>query len=88
MEIVLPGYLTVKELANRLGVTPGRVRQLLVELKDENGEMPGTMVGPIRMLAAKDVQLVERLHGDMRPYTGRTNPPTAEDLKPRAKART
>lgn len=66
---ILSGYATVREVSKKLKVSEGRVRQLLVELKDENGNLPGTLVGQTRFLSPQEVQEVERLYGEKRPYT-------------------
>lgn len=65
----LNGYLTVREVSRRLKVSEGRVRQLLVELKDENGALPGVLVGSTRLLDEAAVCAVEALHASKRPYT-------------------
>lgn len=48
------GTLTTKEAAERLGVTPARVRQLIL-----SGELPAEKFGRDLMIKAADLKLVE-----------------------------
>ena len=57
-------YLTTTEVAERLGVTPGRVRQLVAD-----GVLPVTKFGPVNMVKESDLHLAENRPGRGRPST-------------------
>jgi len=62
-------YLTAKQVAEKLGVSAGRVRQLVVE-----NRLPATKFGNSLMILESDLELVRE-----RKKTGR--PPKAKDEK-------
>lgn len=51
---MLKGYLTTKEVAERLGVTVGRVQQLIAE-----NRLPAVKVGRDNLVSEADLKLVE-----------------------------
>lgn len=57
-------FLTTTEVAERLGVTPGRVRQLVAD-----GVLPVTKFGPVNMVKEGDLKLVQDRPGRGRPST-------------------
>jgi len=46
-------FLSVKEAAQQLGVSPGRVRQLICW-----GELPAQKIGPIRLIRYDDLRKI------------------------------
>lgn len=62
----MEGYITTTEAAGRLGISPARVRQLVLR-----GDLPTTKVGPLNMVKVADLELVRH-----RPAAGR--PPKAK----------
>ena len=48
------GLLTTLEAADKLGVTPGRVRQMIVD-----GQLPATKMGRDNFIKESDLKLVE-----------------------------
>ncbi len=50
----LEGYLTTKEVAEKLGVSVGRVQQFIAE-----GRLPATKVGQTNLVKESDLKLVE-----------------------------
>ncbi len=62
-------YLTAKQAAEKLGVSPGRVRQLVAEKR-----LPATKFGNSLMILKSDLRLVRE-----RKKTGR--PPKAQSAK-------
>jgi excisionase family DNA binding protein len=53
VEHKLKGYLTSQEAADRLGVTPGRIRQLIAV-----GRLPVERVGNTNLIKEEDLKLV------------------------------
>jgi excisionase family DNA binding protein len=51
---MLEGYLTTKEVAEKLGVSVGRVKQLVAEKR-----LPAVKVGHTNLIKEKDLKLVE-----------------------------
>ena len=49
----MDGMLTTEEAAERLGVTTGRVRQMIV-----NGQLPTQKFGHVHMIKESDLKLV------------------------------
>ena len=62
----MEGYITTTEAAERLGISPARVRQLVLR-----GDLPSTKVGPLNIVKVSDLELVRH-----RPAAGR--PPKAK----------
>jgi excisionase family DNA binding protein len=50
----IEGFLTTKEVAERLGVSVGRVQQLVAE-----GRLPATKIGQTNLVKESDLKLVE-----------------------------
>ena len=50
----LEGYLTTKEVADKLGVSVGRVQQLIAE-----GRLPATKIGQTNLVKESDLKLVK-----------------------------
>ena len=50
----IEGFLTTKEVAERLGVSVGRVQQFIYE-----GRLPATKVGQTNLVKESDLKLVE-----------------------------
>lgn len=50
----LEGYLTTKEVAEKLGVSVGRVQQLIAE-----GRLPATKIGQTNLVREDDLKLVQ-----------------------------
>ncbi len=50
----LEGFLTTKEVAEKLGVTVGRVQQFIAE-----GRLPATKVGQTNLVKESDLKLVK-----------------------------
>lgn len=48
------GFLTTKEVAEKLGVSVGRVQQLIAE-----GRLPATKIGQTNLVKESDLKLVE-----------------------------
>jgi excisionase family DNA binding protein len=69
----LPGYIPIDEAARRLGITPGRTRQLA-----RTGQISSIKYGNIWLMSAASVD--DRLHQDVKP--GR--PHKAPDADPAA----
>jgi excisionase family DNA binding protein len=67
------GLLTTLEVADKLGVTPGRVRQMIVD-----GQLPATKMGRDNFIKESDLRLVENRK------VGRP-PKSAESEKKKAK---
>lgn len=57
----MEGYITTTEAAERLGISPARVRQLVLR-----GDLPATKFGPVNMVKESDLELVRH-----RPAAGR-----------------
>lgn len=51
---MVEGYLTTKEVAERLGVSVGRVQQLIAEKR-----LPAEKIGQTNLVKETDLQLVE-----------------------------
>lgn len=66
----LEGFLTTKEVAEKLGVSVGRIQQLIAE-----GRLPATKIGQTNLVKESDLKLVR----DRK--TGR--PTKAKDKSPR-----
>ena len=65
MGVVFPamnGWLTTQQAADRLGVSQGRIRQLIL-----SGDLPSEKVGRDRMIRDEDLKLVEKRPGRGRP---------------------
>jgi excisionase family DNA binding protein len=60
------GFLTTKEVAEKLGVSVGRIQQLIAE-----GRLPATKIGQTNLVKEADLELVQNRK------TGR--PPKAKD---------
>ena len=56
------GWLTTQQAADRLGVSQGRIRQLIL-----SGDLPSEKVGRDRMIRDEDLKLVEKRPGRGRP---------------------
>src|ERR1700730_15643091 len=54
IKIDMQGFLTTLEAAEKLGVTPGRVRQMIVD-----GQLPATKFGRDNFIRETDLRLVE-----------------------------
>jgi len=67
---MIEGYLTTKQVAEKLGVSEGRVRQLVAEKR-----LPSTKVGHTNLVLESDLELVRE-----RKQTGRP-PKSVEDKK-------
>jgi excisionase family DNA binding protein len=50
----LEGFLTTKEVAERLGVSVGRIQQLIAE-----GRLPATKIGQTNLVKESDLKLVQ-----------------------------
>ena len=50
----LKGFLTTKEVAERLGVSVGRVQQFIAE-----GRLPATKIGQTNLVKESDLKLIE-----------------------------
>ncbi len=50
----LEGFLTTKEVAEKLGVSVGRVQQFIAE-----GRLPATKIGQTNLVKQSDLKLVE-----------------------------
>ena len=50
----LEGFLTTKEVAQRLGVSVGRVQQFIAE-----GRLPATKIGQTNLVKESDLKLVK-----------------------------
>jgi len=50
----LEGFLTTKEVAEKLGVSVGRVQQLIAE-----GRLPATKIGQTNLVKESDLRLVQ-----------------------------
>jgi len=50
----IEGFLTTKEVAERLGVSVGRVQQLIAE-----GRLPATKIGQTNLVKKADLELVK-----------------------------
>ena len=50
----MQGFLTTQEAAEKLGVTAGRVRQMIVD-----GQLPATKLGRDNIIKESDLSLVE-----------------------------
>jgi tetrahydromethanopterin S-methyltransferase subunit G len=64
----IKGYSTVKEVSERIGVTPARVRQILQEIRKESGRDLGILAGTVRLLESDDVLIIEAVHSKKREY--------------------
>ncbi|MDQ3749999.1 MAG: helix-turn-helix domain-containing protein [Acidobacteriota bacterium] len=51
---MLEGYLTTKEVAEKLGVSVGRIKQFIVEKR-----LPATKIGNTNLVKEEDLRLVE-----------------------------
>jgi excisionase family DNA binding protein len=56
------GWLTTQQAADRLGVSQGRVRQLIL-----SGDLPAEKMGRDRMIREEDLELVKGRPGRGRP---------------------
>lgn len=65
----MDNWLTTQQAADKLGVTQGRIRQMIVD-----GQLPTQKFGHVHMIKESDLKLVED-----RPKAGR--PPKAKDEK-------
>jgi excisionase family DNA binding protein len=62
---VIEGYLTTKEVAEKLGVTVGRVRQMIAD-----GQLPSQKIGRDNFIKESDLELVkERKVGRPKGYS-------------------
>jgi excisionase family DNA binding protein len=52
--MTIEGFLTTKEVAERLNVSVGRVQQLIAE-----GRLPATKIGQTNLVKESDLKLVE-----------------------------
>lgn len=59
------GLLTTLEAADKLGVTPGRVRQMIVD-----GQLPATKMGRDNFIKESDLKLVENRKVGRPPKSG------------------
>lgn len=50
----LEGFLTTKEVAEKLGVSVGRIQQLIAE-----GRLPATKIGQTNLVKESDLKLVQ-----------------------------
>ena len=50
----LEGFLTTKEVAEKLGVSVGRIQQLIAE-----GRLPATKIGQTNLVKESDLKLVK-----------------------------
>lgn len=50
----LEGFLTTKEVAEKLGVSVGRIQQLIAE-----GRLPATKIGQTNLVKEIDLKLIE-----------------------------
>ena len=50
----MEGFLTTKQAAERLGVTAGRIRQMIL-----SGQLPAVKVGRDNLIKASDLSLVD-----------------------------
>lgn len=51
---MIEGYLTTKEVAKKLGVSVGRIKQLIAEKR-----LPATKVGNTNLVKKEDLSLIE-----------------------------
>lgn len=51
---MIEGYLTTKEVAEKLGVTVGRVRQMIAD-----GQLPSQKIGRDNFIKESDLELVK-----------------------------
>lgn len=51
---MIEGYLTTKEVAEKLGVTVGRIRQMVAD-----GQLPATKVGRDNFIKETDLKLIK-----------------------------
>jgi excisionase family DNA binding protein len=58
----MEGYITTTEAAERLGISPARVRQLVI-----SGDLPVTKFGPINLVKEDDLELIRNRRGVGRP---------------------
>lgn len=63
----IPGYSTVREVGDRLGISASRVRQILIELRGIDLDV-GYLVGSVRLLSPSDVAEIEKIHNKKRKY--------------------
>lgn len=52
--MTIEGFLTTKEVAERLNVSVGRIQQLIAE-----GRLPATKVGQTNLVRESDLKLIE-----------------------------
>jgi excisionase family DNA binding protein len=65
---MIEGYLTTKEVAEKLGVTVGRVRQMIAD-----GHLPSQKIGRDNFIKESDLSLVEnRQVGRPKGYSPKT----------------
>jgi excisionase family DNA binding protein len=64
----MEGYITTTEAAERLGISPARVRQLVLR-----GDLPTTKVGPLNMVKVADLDLVRHRPPAGRPPKSKAN---------------
>jgi excisionase family DNA binding protein len=50
----LKGFLTTKEVAEKIGVSVGRIQQLIAE-----GRLPATKIGQTNLVKESDLKLIE-----------------------------
>ena len=50
----LEGFLTTKEVAEKLGVSVGRIQQLIAE-----GRLPATKIGQTNLVKETDLKIIE-----------------------------
>ena len=70
----MDNLLTTEEAAERLGVTPARVRQLIL-----SGQLPARKFAKVNMIHARDLELVKN-----RPKVGRPRKTQSEKVSKRA----
>jgi len=70
----MDNLLTTEEAAERLGVTPARVRQLIL-----SGQLPARKFAKVNMINARDLELVKN-----RPKVGRPRKAQSEKVSKRA----
>jgi excisionase family DNA binding protein len=59
---MIEGYLTTREVAEKLGVSEGRVRQLIAE-----NRLPTSKIGNLNLIKESDIELVRERKRTGRP---------------------
>lgn len=78
----MEGYITTTEAAERLGISPARVRQLVLR-----GDLPTTKVGPLNMVKVNDLELVRHRPAAGRPPKEKPKPNGATSSKKKGKTK-